>query len=209
MILERPPQPVPLDGFSHVNRYWDPLHACWAAKILPGELYVGDNPFEMIATTLGSCVSACIRDVELGIGGMNHFMLPLKSDGAGFSSMDMATRYGNHAMEQLINEIIKRGGRRRNLEVKLTGGGRVITHMSDVGRRNIEFALHYVQVEQLQLEATDLGDQCARKVMYSPVSGRLRIKRLQSVPNNTVAQRERTYRQQLSHRPLYGEVELF
>ncbi|WP_409524129.1 chemoreceptor glutamine deamidase CheD [Nitrincola sp. MINF-07-Sa-05] len=209
MIMERPPQPACMHGFGHINRYWDPMHACWAAKILPGEIYIGASPFEMVTTTLGSCVSACIRDVETGIGGMNHFMLPLKSDGAGFASMDMATRYGNHAMEQLINEIIKHGGHKKNLEVKLTGGGRVITHMSDVGRRNIEFALQYIEIEQLQLEATDLGDHCARKVMYSPVSGRMRVKRLHSVPNDTLVKRERAYRSELSRRPLYGDVELF
>jgi len=207
--MQRPPQPVCLPGFEHINRYWDPLHRCWAAKILPGELYVGCSPDEMVATTLGSCVSACIRDQVSGIGGMNHFMLPLKSDGDGFDSLDMATRYGNHAMERLINEIIKYGGRRENLEVKLTGGGRVITHMSDVGRRNIDFVLDYIELEGLMLKSSDLGDNCARKVMYSPASGRLRVKRLNSVPNDTLMVRERSYRSELSSRPLYGAVELF
>ena len=61
--------------FAHVNRYWDREHAVGAAKLLPGEYYV-TTAGEMIVTVLGSCVSACVRDVRLGIGGMNHFMLP-------------------------------------------------------------------------------------------------------------------------------------
>ena len=72
------PQPIAPKGFSHINRYWDKMHDTNAAKILPGEYYVTTHPDEVIATTLGSCVSACIRDKVFGIGGMNHFMLPGK-----------------------------------------------------------------------------------------------------------------------------------
>ena len=68
--------PTALPQFSHIRRYWDPLHETFAAKLLPGEYYVTTQS-EMICTVLGSCVSACVRDRVLGIGGMNHFMLPL------------------------------------------------------------------------------------------------------------------------------------
>ena len=208
MILQ-PSKPPCLAGFEHINRYWDPVNRRWTAKILPGELYVSRSPDEVVATTLGSCVSACIRDAGAGIGGMNHFMLPLKSEGGGFDSIDMAARYGDHAMEQLINEIIRQGGRRDQLEVKVTGGARIITGMNDVGRRNIDFVLRYIELERLVLKARDLGDHCARKVVYSPASGRLRVKRLGSLPNDTLLVRERHYRQELSGRSLYGSVELF
>lgn len=202
------PQPACLPGFEHVNHYWDHVHACWAAKIMPGELYVSTSPDQMVATTLGSCVSACIRDVVSGIGGMNHFMLPLKAQG-GFGTFDMATRYGNHAMEKLINEILKYGGLRKNLEVKLVGGGHVIADMSDVGQRNIDFVLNYIEIENLMLSVSDLGDNCARKVMYSPATGRMRVKRLRSLSNDTLMARERNYTHELGNRPLYGGVELF
>lgn len=208
-MIQRPPKPVCLAGFEHINRYWDPVNLQWTAKILPGELYVSRSGDEVVATTLGSCVSACIRDPEVGIGGMNHFMLPLKSDGGGFDSMDLAARYGNHAMEQLINEVIRQGGRRKHLEVKVTGGARILSGVNDVGRRNIDFVLQYVALEQLTLKARDLGDSCARKVVYSPATGRLRVKRLRSLPNGTLTVREQNYRRKLSGEPLYGSVELF
>ena len=67
--------PPSIAGFEHVNRYVDREHGVIAAKILPGEYYVTQED-ELITTVLGSCISACIRDKESGMGGMNHFMLP-------------------------------------------------------------------------------------------------------------------------------------
>lgn len=202
-------QPVCLSGFEHINRYWDHVHQCWAAKILPGELYVTVDPDEVIATTLGSCVSACIRDKVFGIGGMNHFMLPVEQSVNSADWMSNATRYGNYAMEHLINEILKAGGRRENLELKVTGGGKIIKSMSGVGERNIEFVLKYAETEGLEVVAQDLGDIYPRKVIYLPQSGKMRIKRLKTLHNDTLIQRDLNYGDELKREPQMGEVELF
>ena len=93
--------------------------------MLPGEFYVTRHA-EAVSTVLGSCVSACIRDTRLNVGGMNHFMLPLDaSQGASAwgEAASSATRYGNVAMERLVNEILKLGGRREDLEIKLVEAG--------------------------------------------------------------------------------------
>jgi len=209
MTLTRPEQPDCLADFEHVNRYWDRSQSSWAAKILPGEYYVTTQPDEIVATTLGSCVSACIRDKVFGIGGMNHFMLPLKSEHASDDWMDSATRYGSFAMEHLINDILKNGGNRKNLEVKLTGGGKIMKNMSDVGARNIEFVLEYLQTENLDVIVQDLGDIYPRKVLYSPATGRLRVKRLRSLHNDTLIQREQAYQHELDVQPDSGGIELF
>ncbi|RKZ96710.1 MAG: chemoreceptor glutamine deamidase CheD [Gammaproteobacteria bacterium] len=209
MPVQRPPQPSCLADFEHVNRYWDRTHKTWAAKILPGEYYVTTQPDEAVATTLGSCVSACIRDKIFGIGGMNHFMLPKKSEHASADWMDSATRYGSYAMEHLINDILKNGGNRNNLEIKLTGGGKIMASMSDIGSRNIEFVLEYLLTEQLDIVVQDLGDIYPRKVMYYPDSGRLRVKRLRSLHNETLIQREQVYQRELDVQPDSGGVELF
>jgi chemotaxis protein CheD len=209
MKQEREPQPPCLDAFQHINRYWDRVHETWTAKILPGEYYVTNQPNEAVATTLGSCVSACIRDKVFGIGGMNHFMLPAKDDQASGAWMDSATRYGSFAMEHLINDILKNGGNRNNLEVKLTGGGQIIANMSNVGERNIQFVLDYLNVENIDVVVEDLGDIFPRKVMYYPASGRLRIKRLRTLHNETVYQREQEYKRELDVQPDAGDIELF
>ena len=110
--------PAALPQFAHIRRAWDPRHQTVVAKILPGEYYVTLRD-EMIFTVLGSCVSACVRERVLGIGGMNHFMLPLDRSGGttGWTKDDVTgvTRFGNVAMEYLINDILKLGGQRANL----------------------------------------------------------------------------------------------
>jgi chemotaxis protein CheD len=209
--LQRPPQPESLPGFQHINRYWDGSNQIWAAKILPGQLYVTQDENEIVTTILGSCVSACIRDKRLGIGGMNHFMLPIKAEHASDLWMDQATRYGSYAMEQLINEIMKAGGTKSNLEMKLTGGAKVIEGIdaNTVGQRNIEFVLEFAEVEGIEVVSQDLGDIYPRKVIYYPTSGRLRVKRLRSMHNDTLFQREELYVKELQTEPVEGDVELF
>jgi chemotaxis protein CheD len=204
--------PAALPQFGHVARYWDKDHRCYAARVLPGEFYVTRHD-EGICTVLGSCVSACIRDARLEIGGMNHFMLPL--DGSnGESSWGAAvsgpTRYGNVAMERLINEILKLGGRREDLEIKLVGGGRMLSEMSDdIGGRNIEFVRQYVRDEGFKVLNEDLGDVFARRVFYFPKTGRLRVRKLTAGREEVLVAQERQYLRQLDNSPSDGEIELF
>lgn len=202
-----PPRALP--GFEAIKRFWDGENEKFAAKILPGEFYVTCSD-EVITTVLGSCISACIRDPIFGIGGMNHFMLPISADGGwGGETVGHATRYGNFAMEHLINEILKNGGARHHLEVKVFGGGRVLANMTNVGQRNIDFVKEYIRVEGLKLLAEDVGDVFPRKVQYQPLSGRVRIKKMRSTYSQTVAEREREYMQNIDARPVTGEIDLF
>ena len=203
-----------IQGFGHINRYWDPTHDLYTAKILPGEYYVTIND-EAVVTVLGSCVSACVRDRVFGVGGMNHFMLPSSGNTAGtndsWKSSDTSspTRYGNFAMEHLINDILKNGGRRDNLEVKIFGGGRILAQMTDIGRRNIAFVHDYIRTESLKLTAEDTGDIYPRKVYFFPSTGKVRVKKLRSLHNNTIIERENAYLDSLKTQPVEGEIELF
>ncbi|WP_317931040.1 chemoreceptor glutamine deamidase CheD [Halioxenophilus sp. WMMB6] len=201
-----------LSGFEHVNRYWDRAASVVVAKILPGEFYVTRNP-EVIATTLGSCVSACLWDEVNGIGGMNHFMLPLTDVEASKVTwgniVSDATRYGNYAMEHLINEMLKNGAARRNLRAKVFGGGKVLNQRNDVGRKNADFVLLYLHQEQIELVAQDLGDVYPRKVLFDPLTGKARVKKIRSMHNDTIINRERDYQQSIGTKPVEGDIELF
>jgi chemotaxis protein CheD len=206
--LDLPPS---LPGFAHVTRYFDRYAGQFTAKILPGEYYVTQHG-ELIVTVLGSCVSACVRCKATGFGGMNHFMLPER--GADRLCLDTsdgsaATRYGNFAMEHMINDLLKLGVKRRDLEVKIVGGSRILEHMSDIGRLNIEFVRHYLRTEALLLAGEDVGDVYPRKVYYDPESGRVRVKKLRALKNNTILEREARYRQALQVEQAVAEVELF
>ena len=117
---------------------------------------------EMVTTVLGSCVAACVRDRKTRVGGMNHFLLP--ADRAAGESWSSAARYGSYAMEALINEVLKHGGARNRLEIKLFGGARMVAGLSDVGQQNIEFVQKYLRTEQLSPDVEDVGGDRARVV---------------------------------------------
>ena len=203
--------PDTLPGFESVNRYWDHRLQTIAAKILPGEYYVTLSN-ELITTVLGSCVSACIRDSVLGIGGMNHFLLPLSNGEAWSTDMQvvsLASRYGNYAMEHMINDILKQGGRRKNLEVKIFGGSKIINSMTDVGNSNIRFVRNYLQVESLAILAEDVGGTNPRKVMYFPDTGKVMVKRIKELHNDTILKRESAYIESLDDNVSAGDIDLF
>jgi chemotaxis protein CheD len=151
--------------------------------VIQGEQHVTDDPEVMLTTILGSCVAACLRDPDAGIGGMNHFLLP-DSEGA-------AQRFGAHAMELLVNDILRRGGRRHRLEAKLFGGGRMFNGLSDVGEANATFAERFLRDEGIPVLGGSLRGGKARRLQYWPVSGRVlqrfvddpnQIRTLQEVP---------------------------
>ena len=200
-------------GFTGIKRYWDKTNDIFAAKILPGEYYVTVHD-EAITTVLGSCVSACIRDKITGVGGMNHFMLPINRvmSHAEVAAMSDAARYGNFAMEKMINDILSHGGHRQNLEVKIFGGGRVLQNMQslDVGNGNINFVRDYIATEKLMLVGEDVGDVFPRKVIYFPKTGKVKVKKLRQMHNNTIIERETSYSSSLEQKPVEsGDIELF
>ena len=118
-------------------------------------------------------------------------------------------RYGNVAMEQLITAIQKFGGARENLEVKITGGGRILATMTDVGKHNIEFVKEYIATEGIKLLAEDVGDIYPRKVVYFPQTGKLQVKKLRSIHNETIYEREVSYKRDIETKPVDGGAELF
>jgi len=143
---------------------------------------------------------------------MNHFMLPVQGEhsvGWGNDPTSSAARYGNWAMEYLINAILKLGGDKKDFEVKVFGGGKVLANVTDVGLNNIEFVKSYLESEMLTTVATDVGGTHARKVLYFPDTGKVKMRRLINVHNETINQREDSYRKSLDQTPNDGDVELF
>jgi chemotaxis protein CheD len=179
-----------------------------AVKVLPGEYYVTDRNLA-IATVLGSCVSACIRDRRLRVGGMNHFMLP--AGGSGEDDASASGRYGAFAMELLINELMKRGAARSNLEAKVFGGGAVMRGFTslNVGERNAQFVLDFLATERISVVSQDLLDIYPRKVCFFPATGRALVKRLPSANTVEIVEEERRYSQTLDKTPVTGDIELF
>jgi len=198
-------------GFEQLQRFWEPDTKRWTVKILPGEYYVTRND-EAITTVLGSCVSACIRDPLANVGGMNHFMLPednsVREPGKR-APVVLSTRYGSHAMESLINDLLKIGAQRQRLEIKLFGGGRVLSAMTDIGARNIDFVTNYLNLEHLPVDAQDVGGELPRKIVYFPTEGRVRVRKLRPIEQRAISDREKQYMDSLRAKDEGGDIELF
>jgi chemotaxis protein CheD len=182
-----------------------------AVKLLPGEYFVSEDDI-VLSTVLGSCIAACIWDRNAKVGGMNHFMLPGDPSRAGTDAdpIGLAGRYGVFAMEQLINELIKRGARKSNLEAKLFGGGAVLRNFTalNVGERNAEFVLNFLGTEGIRIASQDLLDVFARRVAFFPVSGRALCRKLPQA-DAAVVSAEQQYNAKLNTNKAGGDVELF
>lgn len=207
--MTKPELPKALRGFESIRRTWHHAYQKYGARIMPGEYYVTSSD-ELIATTLGSCVSACIRDPVAGVGGMNHFMLPFK-DGDKMAGGGASYRYGNFAMEHMINDILKNGGRRERLEVKVFGGGNVLPSMTAVGTKNADFVREYLETEGFNIASKDLGGPYPRKVVYFPQTGKVLMQRVSMSRRDEeeMTRRELEYRNTLDTKPVEGDIDLF
>ncbi len=185
--------------------YYDNSIDRWVAKILPGE-YLASSREMVIATVLGSCVAACLYDRVSGVFGMNHFMLP-RGNGEASKSM----RYGAYAMEVLLNEMFKLGARRERLEAKVTGGAAVLPDMKslNVGERNAAFVVDYLNTEGVRIVAADLQGNYARKIYLYGATGRIRVRQLRTLSNDTVSRRDAEYMARLQEVRVAGEISLF
>jgi chemotaxis protein CheD len=193
---------------SDPSIYFDARLNTEVAKIFPGQYFVTDRDI-VLATVLGSCVAACIRDPAAGVGGMNHFLLP--QTGGDANPASRSARYGTYAMEVLVNRLIRHGARKQSMEAKVFGGGSVMPDLrtSGVGESNARFIVEYLSKEGIPVAAQDLLDDCARKIYFFPATGRVLVKKLRQLHNDTVLARELDYSRQLMVADLSGEVELF
>ena len=127
----------------------------------------------------------------------------------GASKLSGATRYGNFAMEKLVNDILGKGGRRKHLKIKVFGGGRIVSDMTNVGAKNIQFVKEFLTREGYLIVAENTGDIYPRKINFFPKSGKVRMKKLKSLHNNTIVERELNYLHEIEEKPIASAIELF
>lgn len=189
------------------RRFYDAASGMWMIKLFPGEYYATGKSDEVLVTVLGSCVSACIRDPFRGIGGMNHFMLARGE--AGSWGGGKSTRYGNFAMEKLVNELLKLGCSREALEIKVFGGANVTDTRNLIGTGNADFVLRYLESEGLRCVAQDLRGQFPRRIQYYPSTGRVVRRLLTGAESQSIARDETEYAQRITANKAAGPIELF
>ncbi|THF65917.1 chemotaxis protein CheD [Pseudothauera nasutitermitis] len=181
-----------------------------ARVILPGAWAVEKE--RPIATLLGSCVAVALYDPQVGLGGLNHFMLPEVSRLSGRADVD-ALLAGNYAMEALLNAMLARGARKSRLVAKAFGGGMVVSSLdrSRIGQRNVEFTREWLERESIPLVASDFLGNCSRKVVLEPRSGDVFCRRAPSslAVSRQIDSQEQAYAERLVTERKRSDIELF
>jgi chemotaxis protein CheD len=169
----------------------------------PGDYFFSEEDI-VISTILGSCISVAIIDRKRQRGGMNHFMLPSSSSSPSENILlGKSTRYGVHAMELLLNDFIKTGSRRSDLEAKVFGGGAMFEGRESGGNglQNIQFAFRYLSDERIPVSASDTGEKVGRKIYFFPTSGKILLRKIRSVSRIVELQKqEQKFRDDISRK---------
>lgn len=172
--------------------YFDPYWRTAASKIIPGEYCIAQAG-AVIVTVLGSCVTACIRDRVKGIGGMNHFMVANLNEDQPVG--ERLASLASEGMDKFIQHLLDIGAEAHQLEAKVFGGGNILNHLSrnNVGARSADFLREYLDERNIPIVASDTLDIYPRKVYFFPASGKVLVKKLTDVKNETILIREQEY----------------
>lgn len=165
----------------------------------PGENYVTQKN-EIISTLLGSCVAACLYDPVNRIIGMNHFLLAQQHSGQSTPLLGTDEgRYGIHAMELLINNMLKQGAQRLHLKAKAFGGGDVLKMDNGVrggksiGAGNCEFIKTFLITERIPLITSDLGGNNGRNIFFLASDFSVYVKPIESANQQALVKEERQF----------------
>ena len=198
------------DGLADIpagSNYFDHKLDTMVHKINEGGVCVLSRSEHVIMTTLGSCISVCMFDPIIKVGGMNHFLLPEERNAERKDSFSM--RYGNNAMEILLNEILKRGGQRSRIVLKAFGAGNVLPIKAEIGAKNQNFLKKYIVDEGMALETCDLGGDYPRRVAFFPSTGKAFVKLLRRSSDLNISKQEENFRKRIETQEPFGNIELF
>lgn len=161
-------------------------------------------------TTLGSCVSICACDPHVGVGGMNHFILP-KAHESEDEKFSQSFRYGSAAIESLLNALYKKGAAKNGLKIKVFGGANMLGNVTnDIGARNIDFMHKFFKRENLRVESEDIGGTFGRRIVFFPKTGRVLLKTLNSSKDiNDILNNEKKAMHKVAVEEVESSVELF
>lgn len=182
-----------------MNHHFDTHFKTDVVTIHPGEFYsTGDDI--LIVTVLGSCISIVLYDTQLKLGGMNHFML---SESKKVISEEDKGRFGNYAIELLLNDLYAKGAQKKDLKAKVFGGSNVFDSgggtANMIGLSNIDFALRFLETERIPVLANDTGGIFPRKIYFHPATAKVYLKRIkqQNMDLKQIKIREKAYQESL------------
>lgn len=186
------------DYYSGPDRYYDQMTESTVVKLFSGGYYASKNKGEVVVTILGSCISCCLYDPLMKVGGMNHFLIPGVEDA---HSKTSSARYGIHAMELLINNLIKYGASKDRLVAKVFGGANMLDTSHQIGAKNIVFVKDFLKNEGIKLVSEDVGGNTPRRVHFEPDTGKVRIRKLRRVEDLKIIEKEKQYAAKVIEKP--------
>jgi chemotaxis protein CheD len=143
--------------------------------LYPGGIWA-ERASGVITTVLGSCVSVCLWDPHAGVGGINHFILPM-------GGSTQSPRYGNHAMPMLVERVLACGANHDDLLAAVFGGASVLsgtngTDAPPLGLRNVEIAMELLRRAGIAVVRQDVGGRVGRKLVFRTADGTTQLRRL-------------------------------
>lgn len=150
--------------------------------LYPSALFADTNTV-LVNTILGSCVAVCLFDPYLQIGGINHYMLPLWN-GQGLAS----PKYGNIAIEKLIEKMESLGSKRSNMIAKVFGGANIFESKLEqfqIGERNIAIASQVLADQRINIVSSSTGGNLGRKIQFLTSTGEVRQKMIEKKSRET------------------------
>lgn len=164
-----------MSSLARIQERHEPASTVGPRRYLqPGELLVSREPVELV-TILGSCVAVCAWAPAGRAGGMNHFLLP--ESPAGRSE---PLRFGDTAVQRLVEELGVLGFPPACLEAKVFGGAAVLgaAGAGHLGERNVSVAVRRLEELGVRVVARDTGGERGRKLRFFTADGDVLVRRL-------------------------------
>ena len=177
-------------------------------EIFAGEYYTTKSSKVILSTLLGSCVAVCMIDKFNRVAGINHIMISKSADPEQML-LSQDSRYGIHAMELLINNMLKKGANRRRLQAKVFGGGKMLSNESGVAYANVDFAVSYLENEDIPILARDTGGESGRKIYFFPKDFSVYLRRIEMEDNLEQAKKKERKHINEQKKDKAGELTLF
>jgi chemotaxis protein CheD len=118
----------------------------------------------LVSLGLGSCIGLALVDRRTGVAGLAHVVLPASE---GHSTGQNPLKFADHAVPELINRVVRLGGRKPKLEAVLVGGASMFAVSSatlEVGQRNEAAVREQLKVHRIPVIAHETGGKRGRTI---------------------------------------------
>lgn len=137
-----------------------------------GRCLISNSPNVLVSRGLGSCIALCIYDIYNKLGVLAHILLPEGNDNT------KPFYYVNLAVPEIIKELKKRGSNKNLVWAKIIGGSNIFLNEENnlnIGTRNVNAVLKYLEKYNIRVVSTDLGGKCGRNVFFDLKDGSVKV----------------------------------